>query len=211
MKTFPLQALQALQALRTPGYRRTVAVRRAAALALLTAAAVNLVSGRAADPQVVTFSRPVGAGSVVEAADLEVRRLPAEAVPDNAVREIDVAAGRILAAGASRGEVLTSTRLVGPDLARELAGGAPPEDYAMVPVALAEPEIIPLLHHGATVSVVTTGDEGAAPVTVATGGRVVVAEAEAGTVLLLLHDSQAAAVAAAALASPLAVVLNGQA
>ena len=77
----------------------------------------------------------------------------------------------------------------------------------MVPISLAEPDILPMLHHGARVDIVTEG-----PRTVATGGRIVtVSDEDSGgkdTVLVLLRQSQAAAVAASSLAEPLAVVLT---
>ncbi|QPK83826.1 SAF domain-containing protein [Corynebacterium qintianiae] len=200
-----------LHILREPGYRRSVLVRRVAAGALLAAAGLNALAHRNADPVVATFSRATAAGEVVEASDVELRRMPADAVPDNALTELDAATGQILAAPASRGEVVTSTRLVGPDLVRELVAGQPPETYSLVPVALAEPDIIPMLHHGATVDVVTVSADGVRPATVATGGRVVLAGAEEGTVMLLLRNSEAASVAAASLSSPLTVVLGGPA
>ena len=80
----------------------------------------------------------------------------------------------------------------------------------MVPVKLADPDIIPMLHHGTRVSVVTAGD--GTPQTVAESGTVVIAgapgEEDSSSVLLLLRHSDAATVAAASLSSPLAVVLG---
>ncbi|EEI17547.1 SAF domain-containing protein [Corynebacterium lipophiloflavum] len=197
------------QTLREPGYRRSVALRRALAAALLVAALMSAAVSRGADPMVLAFAQPASAGDVLEPSHLQLRRFPADAVPDNALTDIDAATGQILAAAASRGEVVTSTRLVGPDLASELVGEQAPEAFSLVPVALAEPDIIPMLHHGATVSVVTMSPDGAQPRTIATGAKVVVAGAEEGTVMLLLPNTQAAAVAAASLATPLTVVLGG--
>ena len=204
--------MNVLDALREPGYRRSVLLRRAAAAALLAAAALNAAANRAADPLVVTFAQPADAGQVLQDADVELRRLPQEAIPDNALREVDAAAGHIVAAAASRGEVVTTTRLVGPDLARELVPAGAAETYSMVPVALAEPDIIPMLHHGATVDVVTVSADGTHPETIAAGGRVALtgADGSEGTVMLLLKDSQAAAVAAASLSTPLTVLLGGE-
>lgn len=194
-----------------PGYRRGLAIRRVAAGALILVATFHTLSSRNADPLVLVFTQHAEAGQVLGASHVELRRFPAHAVPDNALREVDAAVDQILAAPASAGEVVTSTRLVGPDLTRELAAGATAEDVALVPVALAEPDIIPMLHHGATVNVVTVSEtsEGAQPATIAAGGRVVVAGAEEGTVMLLLPTQQAAAVAAASLSTPLTVVLSG--
>lgn len=201
--------MKLIETLREPGYRRAVVLRRAAAATLLAAAALHALAGRASDPLVATFASPASAGDVLDEVDVELRRVPESAVPENAVRDPAEAVSQIVASPASAGEVITTTRLVGPDLARELVGDDAAEPYGMVPVALAEPDIIPMLRHGATVSVVTTAADGAQPATIATGGRVVLTGAEEGTVMLLLPNSQAAAVAAASLSSPLTVVLSG--
>ncbi|OEY25825.1 hypothetical protein A0K93_00785 [Corynebacterium sp. BCW_4722] len=193
--------------LRTPGHRRSVILRRALALALLAAALGSaLINAAHADPYVVTFAREVAPGTTLSADDLELRRLPPDMVPENALRETALAEGQLLAAAAARGEVVTTTRLVGPDLSAALLADAPPgEPFSMVPVPLAEPDIIPLMHHGAQVDVVGQG-----PRVVATGGRVVTTGDE-GTVLVLLRQSEASAVAAASLGEPLTLVLSGAA
>lgn len=198
-----------LEHLLRPGYRRALLARRVLAGALVAAAALHTMASRTADPLVLVFAQSAQAGRVLDAAQVEVRRMPARAVPDNALRTTEDAVGQILAAPASAGEVVTSTRVVGPDLTRELAGDA--QAYSMVPVALAEPDIIPMLHHGARVNVVTVAEsaQGAQPATIATGGHVVLAGAEEGTVMLLLPTEQASAVAAASLSNPLTVVLSG--
>lgn len=193
--------------LRTPGHRRSVILRRALALALLAAALGSaLINAAHADPYVVTFAREVAPGTTLSADDLELRRLPPDMVPENALRETALAEGQLLAAAAAPGEVVTTTRLVGPDLSAALLADAPPgEPFSMVPVPLAEPDIIPLMHHGAQVDVVGQG-----PRVVATGGKVVTTGDE-GTVLILLRQSEASAVAAASLGEPLTLVLSGAA
>lgn len=193
--------------LRTPGHRRSVILRRALALALLAAALGSaLINAAHADPYVVTFAREVAPGTTLSADDLELRRFPPDMVPENALRETALAEGQLLAAAAARGEVVTTTRLVGPDLSAALLADAPPgEPFSMVPVPLAEPDIIPLMHHGAQVDVVGQG-----PRVVAAGGRVVTTGDE-GTVLVLLRQSEASAVAAASLGEPLTLVLSGAA
>lgn len=190
--------------LTTPGYRRTVLARRALALALIAAAAAHTtISMTRSDPQVVAFARDVTPGATLTRDDLVLRRLPEEALPENAIRDPGLAEGQILAAAASTGEVVTSTRLVGPDLAAALtADAAQGESFSMVPVPLAEPDILPLLHHGASVDVVGQG-----PRVVAVGGKVVTT-GEEGTVLVLLKQADASAVAAASLAEPLTLVLS---
>lgn len=199
-----------LNFLRTPGYRRAVVLRRSAAAFLVVCAAVSALLSRAdADPGVVVFARDVAPGDVVEADDIEIRPLPEEFVPPSTVDTVDAAAGQIVASHASTGEVVTATRLIGPDLVGALVGDDA-SNFTMVPVKLADPDIIPMLHHGDRVSVVTTGD--GRPRTVADSGIVVTAgsteeEGSSGVLLLLAHDD-ASAVAAASLASPLAVVVN---
>lgn len=199
-----------LNFLRTPGYRRAVVLRRAAAALLIACAAISALLSRAdADPGVVVFARDVEPGDVVEADDLAVRALPEEFVPPAAVETVDAAAGQIVASHASAGEVVTATRLIGPDLVGALVGDNASK-FTMVPVKLADPDIIPMLHHGDRVSVVTAGD--GQPRTVADSGIVVTAgsteeEDSSGVLLLLAHDD-ASAVAAASLTSPLAVVVN---
>ena len=71
----------------------------------------------------------------------------------------------------------------------------------MVPVPLAEPDILPMLHHGAEVDVVGQG-----PRVVAKNG-IVVTSGEGDAVLVLLRQGEAAAVAAASLSEPLTLVL----
>lgn len=195
-----------LEHARTPGYRRSVFIRRAAAVILVAAAVAHvLIDASRADPPILAFARDVAPGTVLTADDLELRRLPAEAVPDGALAEVALAEGQMLAAAAARGEVVTSTRLVGPDLAALLTADEPDgEAFSMVPLPLAEPDIVPMLHHGAVVDVVGQG-----PRVVAAGGRVVTT-GEGDAVLVLLRQEQAAAVAAASLSEPLTLVLSNR-
>lgn len=185
-------------------------LRRGAAAALVLFAAMSaLLSQSQSDPRVVVFARDVQPGDVLDAADIELRALPEEVAPSSSLATVDEAEGQVVASHASTGEVVTSTRLIGPDLTRALVGEAA-EDFTMVPVKLAEPDIIPMLHHGDRVSVVTAGD--GVPRTVAESGTVVLAgspeDDRSSGVLLLLRHGDAAAVAAASLSSPLAVVIT---
>lgn len=192
--------------LRTPGYRRSVVIRRAVAIALVAIAAAQLLFGAAReDPAVLVFARDVAPGAALTADDVELRRLPGDAVPEGALRDADLVDGQLLAAAAASGEVVTSTRLVGPDLAAALVADEPEgEAFSMVPVPVAEADVIPLLTHGARVDVVGQG-----PRTVATGGRVVTT-GEEGTVLVLLRQSDAEEVAASSLSEPLTLVLSAR-
>lgn len=199
-----------LENLRTPSYRRTVLIRRCAALLLVFLAGASALLGRAnADPGVVVFARDVHPGQVITSEDMTVKPFPEEAVPHSAISALNDAEGQVVASHAAAGEVVTATRLLGPDLVSSLVGERAHE-YTLVPVKLAEPDIIPMLHHGNRVSVVTAGD--GVPRTVAESGIVVIAGApddeNSSGVLLLLRHTDASAVAAASLVSPLAVVLG---
>ena len=187
-----------------PGHRRTTLLRRLLAAGLVVAAGASLlIDAYAADPYTTTFARPVAAGAVLTDADLAQVRLPQEVVPEGALHDPALAVGKILAAAAGKGEVVTATRLVGPDLVAQLVEAEPAGDqFTMVPLSLAEPDILPMLSHGARVDVVAEG-----PAVIAAGGRIVTV-GDKGTVLVLLRHEQAAAVAAASLSQPLTVVLN---
>lgn len=199
-----MDAITKLEAIAHPGHRRTAAIRRLLAAGCIAVAALSLlIDVRRNDPLVTTFSQPVAAGALLTEDDVTLARLPAEAIPDNAIGDTALAVGQILAAAASRGEVVTSTRLVGPDLVSQLIEEEPlGEAFTMVPLPLAEPDILPMLHHGARVDVVGQG-----PRVIASGGKIVTV-GDQGTVLVLLRESEAAAVAAASLSDPLTVVLS---
>lgn len=200
-----LQLVERFHALTLPGHHRSTLMRRACAGMLIVAAGISLLIDVAgSDPQVTTFARDVHAGVKLTEDDLTQTRVPAHIVPESAVTSPELAVGQIVAAGASAGEVITTTRLVGPDLVSELVKEEPEgEPFTMVPLPLAEPDILPMLHHGARVDVVGQG-----PAVIAEGGRIITV-GEEGTILVLLRQSQAAAVAAASLHDPLTVVLSG--
>lgn len=199
-----MDAISRFQAFTHPGYRRATLIRRFLAAGCVAVAVLSfLIDVRKTDPSTTTFARDVAAGALVTSDDVTTARLPAAAIPDNAIDDPTLVVGQILAAGASQGEVVTTTRLVGPDLVTQLVNGeAPGEPFTMVPLPLAEPDILPMLHHGARVDVVGQG-----PRVIASGGKIVTV-GDQGTVLVLLRESEAAAVAAAALADPLTVVLK---
>ena len=215
--------------LRTPGHRRGVVVRRAIAVALLIAALASALSAAKELPRVPVFSRDLPAGAELALADVDLARLPSSSIPDSAVAaKPEELTGRVITAAAGRGEVITDARLLGEDLVSSLVGGSEGAAARMIPVKLAEPDIIPHLHHGDTVDVVTAVDaasspsdvgEGEAPTAptarvIATGGRVVSTssaegEASSSTVLLALPHDHANDVAAASLSQPLTVVIVG--
>lgn len=206
--------------LRTPGHRRGVLVRRAIAVALLIAALASALSAAKELPRVPVFSRDLPAGAELALADVDLARLPASSIPDSAVAaKPEELTGRVITTAAGRGEVITDARLLGEDLVSSLVGGTGAEAGRMIPVKLAEPDIIPHLHHGDTVDVVTAVEAGAAAATptarvIASGGRVVSTsspegEASSSTVLLALPQDHANDVAAASLSQPLTVVIVG--
>ena len=215
--------------LRTPGHRRGVVVRRAIAVALLIAALASALSAAKELPRVPVFSRDLPAGAELALADVDLVRLPSSSIPDSAVAaKPEELTGRVITAAAGKGEVITDARLLGEELVSSLVGGSEDAAARMIPVKLAEPDIIPHLHHGDTVDVVTAVDaasspsdvgEGEAPTAptarvIATGGRVVSTssaegEASSSTVLLALPHDHANDVAAASLSQPLTVVIVG--
>ena len=206
--------------LRTPGHRRGVLVRRAIAVALLIAALASALSAAKELPRVPVFSRDLPAGAELALADVDLARLPASPIPDSTLTEKpEELSGRVITAAANKGEVITGARLLGEDLVSSLVGGTGAEAGRMIPVKLAEPDIIPHLHHGDTVDVVTAVEAGAAAATptarvIASGGRVVSTsspegEASSSTVLLALPQDHANDVAAASLSQPLTVVIVG--
>ncbi len=207
----------------TPGWRRSLLLRRTAALVLLAAAAVTALRSAGTEaPQVVVFVRDVAAGRTVSTDDVELRAVPPEFIPAGALTSAEEVDGRVVVAAAGAGEVATVSRFLGATLTAELVSASTAqrsgEPANMVPLKLAEPEILPLLHHGDTVTIVTHAGETGEPEVVAAGGRVVLATMEdetsgsgaPGTVLVALPESDARAVAAAALSTPLAVVLTGE-
>ena len=215
--------------LRTPGHRRGVVVRRAIAVALLIAALASALSAAKELPRVPVFSRDLPAGAELALADVDLARLPSSSIPDSAVAaKPEELTGRVITAAAGKGEVITDARLLGEELVSSLVGGSEDAAARMIPVKLAEPDIIPHLHHGDTVDVVTAVDAASSPSDVgegeastpptarviATGGRVVSTssaegEASSSTVLLALPHDHANDVAAASLSQPLTVVIVG--
>lgn len=192
---------------RLPGYHRSMLLRRILAVCLLCAAGISmLLDARSSDPAAVVFAKDVAPGAVLTAEDVTVRRLPAAVLPEKAISDPEAVIGQILGAAGAAGEIITSSRVVGPDMSetllQELSEEENPSEYTMVPVSLTEPELLPMLHHGASVDIVAQG-----PRIIATGGKVVTTS-EDGIVLVLLHATQAAEVAAASLTEPLTVVLN---
>ncbi|WP_080795946.1 SAF domain-containing protein [Corynebacterium pacaense] len=199
----------------TPGWHRSLLLRRAvAALLLLAAGALLLRSFLSTDPSAVVFIRDVNAGDVIRETDVELRRVPAEFAPAGALGDTGEAVGKVAASSLGAGEVATPRRFIGEDLTASfvanITGDNSADPQTMVPLRLSDPSTIPLLHHGDTVSVVSLEPDSGGSHTIAAGGRVILGAAE-GTesVLVLLPESLALTVAAASLNAPLTVVLTG--
>lgn len=197
-------------------FGRAVLLRRVAAAALVAFATVlALYPQRAhfAGDIVVVAARDLSPGTVIEASQLTLRRLPAEAIPDGAARSAAVVLGRTLAAPVRRGEALTDVRLTGPDLVRSVA-----DDPGMVsvPLRLADPDVATLLRAGLTVDVVTVGPQQGEPLMLARGARVLAvlqsgarAEERDGKLVLVALDPIAATrVAATSISHDLTVTVH---
>ncbi|MGV3160813.1 SAF domain-containing protein [Corynebacterium sp. 32222D000AT] len=212
--------------LATPGHPRATLLKKLVAGALVVAAGLVGLSGWKENPRVPVFAREVAAGQELAAEDIEWRSLPRDAIPAGVAAETDPAelAGRVVVAAGSAGEVVTESRLLGEELTHAL-GESAGQDYHLVPIKLAEPDIAALLTHGDTVSVVSnggTGDggelagPGAAETVVAQEGKIVstaaageTAGSQAATILIALPAPAAKKVAAASLSYPLTVVVTG--
>ena len=209
-----------LTTLRTPGWRRAMLLRRAAALllALLALALALRPPDAASRSPVVVAARDLPSGTALASTDLTLASWPGELVPVGALRAPADADGRVLAGAARAGEPLTDVRLAGPDATGRLAGR--PGDAA-VPVRLADPEVAHLLAPGSRVDVVTPAPDGNRPVILASDAAVltvVAAEGDAPAgpgqgargrlVLVALPRADAARVASAALSEQVAVTLR---
>lgn len=193
--------------LTTPGWRRTVLLRRCLAFLLLCAALLlALRQAGATDDRALVFTRPVAAGETLSSADISPVPVPDHLLPATALTDPTAVEGQVLAAPAEQGEVVTARRFVGP----ELAAAFPGDISTFIPVRPAEPEVIGLLHHGDTVSIITHGGDRSGAEVIAAGGRVVLADSREapGTLLIGFPEHDARAVAAASLATPLAVILT---
>ncbi|VEH80242.1 putative secreted protein [Corynebacterium kutscheri] len=208
--------------LKQPGWQRTVLVKRIIAICLLITAFILGLSSRIDNRQeVITYRQKIAAGKRITAEDIELRRIPADLVPIDALSDSSAVIGRIVVAARTPGHIATEMDLIGSELTNSLVKNftqnANSETINMVPLRLADPTLAGLLSHGDTVTVVTSLQENATPQIIAAGGRIIfaatqdsqLASAEPGTVLIALPELEAQKVAAASLSTPLAVVLSG--
>lgn len=152
------------------GRRRGMLVaRRFVACALLLLAGVLGARSAFAAPStapsettaVVLAAHDLAPGTVLDRDDVELRTLPAESVPDGALRDVAAVVGRTLAGAARAGAPLTDVRLVGPENLAVTTGSS---GTVAVPVRLAGPSLTSLLRPGTKVDVLAMGGaRGAAP------------------------------------------------
>jgi Flp pilus assembly protein CpaB len=152
-------------------------------------------------------------GTVLAAGDLRTAQVPADAVPQGAVQEVE-ATGRVLAAPLRSGEPVTDVRLVAPGLLEGYPGAV------LAPVRVADAGAVALLGVGDVVDVVATSPESGEAQVVARGVPVVALPREAGAgssmglegtgrlVVLAVDAPTALALAEGAVASVLSVVLT---
>lgn len=198
---------QLRKTLTTPGWRRTVLFRRALAIVLLLCAL--LLAFRQAgsgDPRALVFTRQVAAGETLSRDDVAVAPVPPHLLPASAFTDPAEVEGLVIIAAAEEGEVATGRRFLGP----ELSSGFMADITTFIPLRPAEPEVIPLLHHGDTVSIVANSAGTSSPEVIAAGGRVILADTREapGTLLIGLPEEAAGVVAAASLTTPLAIILT---
>ncbi|MQA15942.1 MAG: flagellar biosynthesis protein FlgA [Pseudonocardiaceae bacterium] len=197
------------------GWSRTVLLRRAAAGLLVGLAAVLALSPQAGSSpgvEVVVAARDLAPGTVLDRAAVTLQALPEGTAPDGAMPTVDSVTGRMLAAPLRRGEPITDVRLAGAELAR--SASADP-DAVGVPLRLSDPDVAALLHPGATVDVVTLGEQRGQPVVLASGATVLVVldttrspAGEGSLVLVALPPTAATRVAAASLSQPVTVTVR---
>jgi pilus assembly protein CpaB len=197
---------------RLNGWPRWLAIRRITAVLLVLAAGALAVleSFRDAAPTVpmLVAVRDLAPGVTLQAADVEVSRLPASLRPPAALTSPAQVTGRVLASATTTGEPLTRARLVGPEYSR-LAVGDP--NASAVPFRLADPAVADLLTSGVRVDVVTVAPSNTDPVVLAANATVLTvrrADEDASLVVIALPREEATRVAAAALDSPVTVTLR---
>ncbi|WP_027017646.1 SAF domain-containing protein [Corynebacterium pseudodiphtheriticum] len=159
--------------LRTPGHQRSVLLRRILAMLLVCAAAILALHSRSNDPKVVVFTGALEAGQMITINDIKLQERPESYTPEGAFTATEDVLGTIAVSAAQPGEVVTSARFISSELTATLVHGKNSDEITgeksgepglesvhMVPISLADPEIIPLLNHGDTVSVITEDASG---------------------------------------------------
>ncbi len=196
--------------------RRAVARRRWLLASGLVAGSVAtalpaLAPAQAPGTAVLAAAHDLAAGTTLSDDDLTLVTLPTAIVPAGAVLVRERTTGRLVAGAMRRGEPLTDVRLVGPKLLAATGRG----DLVAVPVRLAEPGSVAILHPGDRVDVLAAATTAEAPpsATVVAAAAAVVTvptqstDMEGALVILATTPATAGRLAAAAVSSRLSVVL----
>lgn len=160
-------------------------------------------------------ARDLSAGTVLAAEHLETRTFATGTAPDGL---LEAPVGRALAAPVTRGEAMTTARMVSPGLADHLDG------RTGVPVRLDDPDVARLLRVGDRVDAVAVDPASGEPARVARsavvlslqpepspGQRTGLARGPEGRlVLLAVRGEEADAVAGAAVTSTIQVLFSGE-
>ncbi|WP_328857368.1 SAF domain-containing protein [Williamsia herbipolensis] len=208
-----------------PGWIRTVAVRRVAAITLLTGSIVMAVVAHRGEQlsTVLVAAHDLTPGSILVAGDLVDAKVAPGSVPDGALRMDRDGVGRTVTGPVRGGEILTDWRLLSARLPAQLVGDP---DARLVPIRLADDAVIDLLRSGDVVDVLTESADTDSPGPGRSGpgqGRVLVRGAvvavvpahdardrggRAPVVMLAMPEHDAHAVAGTALAAPVTVVFH---
>lgn len=186
-------------------HRRSLAA-VAAGLAVLTGIAAAAPEGPARTPVVTAAARLPG-GTVLTAADLELRDLVTADLPEGARSDPADLLGRTLTAPLPAGQVVTDLSVVG-----SRTGAAP--GHLLAPLRLADTGLTGLLRPGDLVDIIAADSQGTKAEVVATSVRVVAvpavneedAAATPGALVLVEVDqSTATELAQAAAAGPVSI------
>lgn len=151
---------------------------------LVCAAAILALHSRSNDPKVVVFTGALEAGQMITINDIELQERPESYTPESAFTATEDVLGTVTVSAAQPGEVVTNARFISSELTATLVHGKSSDEITgeksgepglesvhMVPISLADPEIIPLLSHGDTVSVITEDTSGSSQTSFGAGHR----------------------------------------
>ena len=155
----------------------------------------------------MVLRRQLPGGTVLSAADLQLRSVAAADAPRGARDGVDELVGRTLAAPAAEGQIVT-------DLALVAARSAVAAGHVVAPLRLADPGLVRLLRPGDLVDVIGADEQTSRASVVAPAVRVVTVpavdqaaapESSGGLVLVEVSPTAATALAQAAAAGSLSV------
>ncbi|MPZ61256.1 MAG: Flp pilus assembly protein CpaB [Propionibacteriales bacterium] len=199
--------------------RRAVSAHRRLLAAGLAAGAVAFALDVLAPHPPATVPVVVAAGDLeggrpLAREDIEIRRLPSDAVPTGTIRDRTAVVGRVLTAPVRAGEPLTDVRVVGPGLVEGYGRG-----MVAVPVRIADAESVGLVRVGDRIDVLAPDPRGVRGAGVVVSSAPVVAvpardpDLASGTsgalVVLAVTAEQATSLSQAMIRGPLSVALRG--